>query len=44
LKDVLLQDSEVSARFAKGELEKLFSLDYHLKYIGTIFKRVLKRS
>lgn len=44
LKDVLMQDAEMSARFAKGELEKLFSLDYHLKYISTIFKRVLKRS
>jgi adenylosuccinate lyase len=44
LKDVLLQDSEVSSRFAKGELEKLFGLEYHLKHVGTIFRRVLKKT
>ncbi len=42
LRDLLLQEKEVMSRFKKKELESLFNLDYHLKHVGTIFKRVLK--
>ena len=44
LKDLLLEEKEVTSRFSKKEVEALFDLDYHLKHVGTIFKRVLKRS
>ncbi len=43
LKDLLLQEKEVMAHFSKKEVEALFHLDYHLKHVGTIFKRVLKK-
>ena len=43
LKDLLLGEKEVMAHFSSREIEALFNLDYHLKHIGTIFKRVLKR-
>ncbi len=41
-KDLLLKEKEVMRYFSKKEIESLFNLDYHLKHIGTIFKRVLK--
>jgi adenylosuccinate lyase len=41
LKDVLLAERQVSGRFSGKEIEALFNLDYHLKHVGTIFKRVL---
>jgi adenylosuccinate lyase len=40
-KDLLLQEKEVTSRFTKAEIEGLFGLDYHLKHVSTIFKRVL---
>ena len=43
LKELLLEDREVNARFSDNEVEQLFNLDYHLKHIRTIFKRVLGR-
>lgn len=43
LKDLLLKEKEVTSRFSKREIESLFDLDYHLKHVGTIFKRVLNR-
>ena len=42
LKDLLLEENEVMAHFSKKEIESLFHLDYHLKHVATIFKRVLK--
>jgi adenylosuccinate lyase len=42
LKDLLFEEKAVTARFSRAEIEKLFDLDYHLKNVGTIFKRVLK--
>jgi len=42
LKDLLLEDKEINARFSDKEIEALFELDYHLKHIGTIFDRVLR--
>ena len=41
LKDLLLQEKEVTSRFSKKEIEEIFELDYHLKHVNTIFKRVL---
>lgn len=42
LKELLLREPEVTSKFSKKEIEGLFNLDYHLKHVGTIFKRVLK--
>ena len=41
LKDLLLEDKEINAYFSDEEVEELFKLDYHLKHIKMIFKRVL---
>ena len=41
LKDLLLADKSVTAKFSHREIENLFKLDYHLKHVGAIFKRVL---
>ena len=43
LKTLLLADKEVMGKFSKKELEALFDLDYHLKHVNTIFKRVLPK-
>ena len=43
LKDLLLGDKEVMKQFSKKEIEALFDLDYHLKHVNTIFKRVLPK-
>lgn len=43
LKTLLLADKEVTAKFSKKEIEALFDLDYHLKHVNTIFKRVLPK-
>ena len=43
LKDLLLEEKEVSSRFSKKEIAALFDLDYHLKHVNTVFKRVLPK-
>src|SRR6202041_4074385 len=40
LLDLLKADKDVTAKIPPTELEKLFNLDYHLKHVDTIFKRV----
>jgi adenylosuccinate lyase len=40
LLDLLKADKDVVAKVPPPELEKLFDLDYHLKHVDTIFKRV----
>jgi adenylosuccinate lyase len=40
LLDLLKADKDVVARVPPEELEKLFDLGYHLKYVDTIFDRV----
>ena len=40
--DLLAGDPEASSEFTEKEIEGLFELKYHLKHVGTIFKRVLK--
>ena len=42
LKGLLLNEKEVTSRFSKKEIEALFGLDYHLKHVKTIFRRVLR--
>ena len=42
-KDLLLKDPNVMSKFSKKEIESLFTLDYHLKNVGKIFKRVLNK-
>jgi len=41
LQDLLAEDPEVRARFDLAELDALFNLDYHLKHVRTVFRRVL---
>ena len=43
LKDLLLKENEITSRFSKREIEALFDLNYHLKHVDTIFRRVLKK-
>ncbi len=40
--DLLKADDEIQAVLSAQELENLFDLDYHLKHVDTIFKRVFK--
>ncbi len=40
LLDLLKEDKDVTAKISPSRLEKLFDLDYHLKHVDTIFKRV----
>jgi adenylosuccinate lyase len=43
LKELLLEDNEIAALFKREEVERLFELNYHLKHVKTIYKRVLGR-
>jgi adenylosuccinate lyase len=40
LKDLVMQDSEITEYLAEKEIEEVFDLDYHLKYVDHIFERV----
>ena len=40
LLDLLKADKDVVSKVPAPELEKLFDMDYHLKHVDTIFKRV----
>jgi adenylosuccinate lyase len=44
LLDLLKADPDVSQRLPADELDALFDLDYHLKYVDTIFDRVFGKS
>lgn len=39
-KDALLKDKEVSRYFTKKDLDRIFSLDYYLRNVNKIFKKV----
>ena len=39
-KQLLMEDAEITRHLGKEEIEELFSLDYHLKYVDEIFGRV----
>jgi adenylosuccinate lyase len=39
-KETLLKDKEVRRYLQKRDLEKIFDLDYYLRYVDRIFKRV----
>ena len=41
-KQLLLEDPEIGKHLDSEEIEELFSLDYHLKHVEEIFKRVFK--
>ena len=42
LKDLLLKERGITSRFTRREIEEWFKLDYHLRHVDTIFRRVLK--
>ena len=39
-KRLLLEDQEIRSHMSEEEIEEIFSLDYHLKYVDQIFERV----
>ena len=41
LKDLISEEPEVRKKFSQKEIAAIFDLDYHLKHVGTIFRRVL---
>ena len=41
-KSLLMEDPEIRKHLSKEELEELFSLDYHLKHVDDVFKRVFE--
>ncbi|MQT14350.1 adenylosuccinate lyase [Segnochrobactrum spirostomi] len=41
---LLKADADVRARLDEAELEALFDLDYHLKHVDTVFRRVFGRA
>ena len=43
-KDVLLADKEVGEHLGHDEIERLFDMNYHLKYVDTIFDRVFDQA
>jgi len=40
--DLIKADKEISSILSKEEIDDIFDLNYHLKQVETIFKRVLK--
>ncbi len=40
LKNLVMQDNEITEYLAEKEIEEVFDLDYHLKYVDHIFDRV----
>jgi len=41
-KDLIKKDKNICAHLSKKKIEKIFDVNYHLKYIGIIFDRVFK--
>jgi adenylosuccinate lyase len=41
-KSLLLEDPEIRKHLSEKDLEELFSLDYHLKHVDDVFKRVFQ--
>jgi len=39
-KGLILADQEIGKHLSKNEIEEIFDLDYHLKYVDEIFERV----
>ena len=39
-KELILNDKKISKYIGRRELEEIFNLDYHLKYVDSIFERV----
>jgi adenylosuccinate lyase len=39
-KSLLLEDREIREHLGEKEIEELFSLEYHLKYVEELFNRV----
>ncbi len=40
LRDVVLSDAEIVKALGAREIEKVFDYNYHVKHVGTLFKRV----
>ena len=39
-KDLIMEDQEIDGYLSKKEIEEIFDLDYHVKYVDDIFERV----
>jgi adenylosuccinate lyase len=42
LKSLILEDQEIGTHLSRQEIEEIFNLDYHLKHVEDIFKRVFE--
>jgi adenylosuccinate lyase len=42
LKSLLLEDPEIGKHLSREEIEEIFNLDYHLKHVEDIFRRVFE--
>ncbi len=43
-KELILGDQEIGKYLSKSEIEEIFNLDYHLKYVDEIFDRVFSHT
>ncbi|MCP4683003.1 MAG: adenylosuccinate lyase, partial [Desulfobacterales bacterium] len=39
-KQLIIQDREIAKHLSRQEIEEIFDLDYHLKYVDALFDRV----
>jgi adenylosuccinate lyase len=42
-KGLIMEDEEIGEFLSRDEIEEMFDLDYHLKHVGDIFKRVFNQ-
>jgi adenylosuccinate lyase len=43
-KELLLEDEEITKHLSEKEIEEIFNIDYHLKYVDEIFDRVFAQN
>jgi adenylosuccinate lyase len=42
-KQIIMDDEEINSLLSSDEINELFSLEYHLKHVDYIFKKVFKK-
>ena len=42
-KQIIMDDEEINNLLSSDEINELFSLEYHLKHVDYIFKKVFKK-
>ena len=43
-KELLLEDEEIKKHLSENDIEEIFNIDYHLKYVDEIFDRVFAQN